>query len=290
MREEYFEGLKIKDVTKRKNEFNKEKSAFSEIEFKKSLGQNFISDKNLLNSIANIANVNSNDYILEIGAGAGTLTSVLASKAKRVISFEIDNSLKPILEKIENQHDNLSIRFEDFMLADIENIFDKEYKVVANIPYYITTPIIFKLLDYKDKINQMLFMVQKEVAERFASKEGTKMYGITSVILQSIANVSYEKTVRKECFTPHPKVDSALVKIEFHNKFQIKNFEKFKEFVHASFAMRRKTLINNLMSKLNFERDFLVDIFNKLDFSVTIRPEDLSVEKFIELFNYLFKY
>ena len=287
-RAEYFDGIRIKNFKNDKT-LNKPKksSLFSEVDFKKSLGQNFISDKNLLNSIANIAGINNNDCVLEIGAGAGTLTDVLADKSKQVISYEIDKSLKPILEKLETKHSNLEIRFEDFMQANIENIFQDSYKVVANIPYYITTPIIFKLLEYKTDISEMLFMVQKEVAERFSSIEGSKMYGITSVILQSIADVSYEKTVKKECFTPHPKVDSALVKIVFRNKYNLENFEKFKSFIHASFAMRRKTLINNLTTKLNLDKEKIRTILINLNMDFNVRPEDIKVEDFIKIFNLL---
>lgn len=290
MKNEYYEGVRIKNSTKQKFKTRERKeSVFNEVEFKKSLGQNFISDKNLLNSIANIANVGEEDYVLEIGAGAGTLTTVLASRAKRVISYEIDNSLQPILNNVSKKFNNLEIRFQDFIQADVSNLFDNKYKVVANIPYYITTPIIFKLLEEKERIGEMLFMVQKEVAERFASKAGTKLYGITSVILQSIADVSYEKTVKKECFTPHPKVDSALVKIKFNEKYKIDNFEEFKKFIHSAFAMRRKTLINNLTSKYNIDKEQLVHVLTSLNFSLTIRPEDLSVENFVNLFNKLIK-
>ena len=287
MRDEYFEEIKIKGYSKKKGIKKEKTSTFDDIDFKKSLGQNFISDKNLLNSIADIAEVSKNDSVLEIGAGAGTLTAVLATRAKEVISFEIDKNLQPVLEKVSSLYKNLDLRFMDFMQADIANLFKGKYKVVANIPYYITTPIIFKLLNFKDEISLMLFMVQKEVAERFASKEGNKMYGITSVILQAIADVSYEKTVKKECFTPHPKVDSALIKIKFHNKYKFENFENFKTFIHASFAMRRKTLINNLMAKLNLNREDLMKIFDKLGFAYTVRPEDLSVDQFVKLYNNL---
>ena len=282
--------FKIKGGKPFKREKKERNGSFKDIDFKKSLGQNFLSDINLLNSIVKCADVNQEDCVLEIGAGAGTLTNALANNAKKVISYEIDRSLKDRLDIIQNQHKNLEIVFKDFMEVDVNEIYKKEktYKVVANIPYYITTPIIFKLLEVCNKISCMLFMVQKEVAERFASKEGNKMYGKSSVVLQAIADVSYEKTVKKECFTPMPKVDSALIKISFNKqKLDIKNYEKFKELVHSAFSMRRKTLVNNLTKNLNISKENLLQCLNDLGLEVNVRPEDISVENYVKLANKL---
>ncbi|MBQ8431131.1 MAG: ribosomal RNA small subunit methyltransferase A [Clostridia bacterium] len=289
---DYFENIKIKGAKLEKNKKNRNnsKSAFQDIDFKKSLGQNFLSDKNLLNSIVKIANISDEDVVLEIGAGAGSLTAVLAKFAKKVISYEIDRSLTDILLNLKSNNSNLEIVFEDFMKADINYLFqeNQRIKVVANIPYYITTPIIFKLLDFSNNIDLMLFMVQKEVALRFASKEGKKDYGITSIILQSIADVSYEKTVAKECFTPMPKVDSALVKIELRkDKFNILDFEFFTKLIHTSFSMRRKTLINNLTKSFDFSKEYLIENLKKLGYSETVRPEEISVENYVKLSNIL---
>jgi 16S rRNA (adenine1518-N6/adenine1519-N6)-dimethyltransferase len=194
----------------RQNLQENEKKLKDEINFKKSLGQNFLFDKNLLRAIASDGIVSKDDVVLEIGAGAGTLTAVLAETAKKVVSFEIDNSLIPILNNVKAEHENIEFYFQDFMYADIENLFTGKARVVANIPYYITTPIIFRLVEHIEKFSSILVLIQKEVAERFASKFGTKEYGITSVILQSIFDVSIPRIVRKECFTPAPKIDSAL--------------------------------------------------------------------------------
>jgi len=252
------------------------------INFKKSLGQNFLFDKNLLNAISNDGMVTKDDIVLEIGAGAGTLTSVLAEKAKKVISFEIDNSLIPILNEVRCKHENIEFHFQDFMDAEVENLFEGQARVVANIPYYITTPIIFKLVEHLEKFSSILVLIQKEVAERFASTYGTKDYGITSVILQSIFDVSIPRIVKKECFTPMPKIDSALCLLVPHNKYKISNFEKFKEFVHLSFSMRRKTLINNLKQK--FQKEKVVEVLKHFDYLETVRPEEISVENFINIF------
>lgn len=255
------------------------------IDYKKSLGQNFLYDTNLLKAIANDGGVESDDLVLEIGAGAGTLTKVLAEKAKKVISFEIDKSLISILEKVRDEQKNIEFHFQDFMDANVDDLFEGKAKVVANIPYYITTPIIFKLVDSIEKFDSILVLIQKEVAERFAAKEGNKDYGITSVILQSIFDVSIPRIIKKECFTPSPKIDSALCKLVPHNRYKISNLEGFKNFVHQSFSMRRKTLVNNLKQK--FDKDLIIKTLEKFGFLETVRPEQISVENFIKIYEVL---
>lgn len=255
------------------------------INFKKSLGQNFLFDTNLLRAIVSDGLVQQNDVVLEIGAGAGTLTSVLAENAKKVISFEIDKSLIPILNEVKNKHENIEFHFQDFMDTEVENLFHKKARVVANIPYYITTPIIFKLVEHLEKFSSILVLIQKEVAERFASKHGTKDYGITSVILQSIFDVSIPRIVKKECFTPMPKIDSALCLLVPHSKYKISNFEKFKDFIHQSFSMRRKTLVNNLKAK--YEKEKIIKVLSEFGYLETIRPEEICVENFISIFEKL---
>ena len=269
--------------------FNEKNVNFNEktekIDYKKSLGQNFLYDKNLLNAIAKDGDIDSDDTVLEIGAGAGTLTEVLAQNSKRVISFEIDKSLIPILTERQNNNPNIEFHFQDFMEADITNLFDYQARVVANIPYYITTPIIFKLIDHIEKFKSILVLIQKEVAERFAAPCGNKSYGITSVILQSIFDVTMPRVVKKECFTPSPKVDSALCKLVPHNKYQIENFNDFKNFIHLAFSMRRKTLINNLKS--NYDKDLVIQCLKSFGYAETVRPEEISVKNFIELYKLL---
>lgn len=255
------------------------------INYKKSLGQNFIYDKNLLNAIVKDGDVTGDDVVLEIGAGTGTLTECLAKTAKQVISFEIDKSLMPILIEKQNQNQNIKFYFEDFMQANIEDVIKEKVKVVANIPYYITTPIIFKLVDNLEKFSSVLVLVQKEVAERFSAKSGTKNYGITSVILQSIFSVTMPRVIKKECFTPSPKVDSALCKLVPKKDCHIKEFDKFKNFVHLAFSMRRKTLVNNLKSKYN--KSAMEEVLTKFSYPINVRPEDISVENFINIFNLL---
>lgn len=288
MKNEYYENVRIKDKSN-KDLGEKRKSNFEGVKFKKSLGQNFLSDKNLLNKIAEYADVNSDDNVLEIGAGAGTLTRVLAEKAGSVLSFEIDKSLSERLSALEDNHKNLKVVFDDFMNVDLKEVFpNKKFKVVANIPYYITTPIIFKLMKVSERISTMIFMVQKEVADRFVSKENSKDYGITSIILQSVADVSLKRVVKKECFTPIPKVDSALIEIKINaNKFVIEDYEGFCDFVHKAFSMRRKTLINNLIKNYKINKEKIILNLKKLNYGENVRPEQISVENFIKLFKNL---
>ena len=258
------------------------------IDFKKQFGQNFIFDTNLLKFIVESAGVTDQDDVIEIGAGAGTLTNQIALKAKSVTSFEIDKSLIERLEKLASEHDNLNFVFEDFMQVDLTKYIsgDNRFKVVANIPYYITTPIIFKLLDFATNIDTMMFMVQKEVAERFCAECNTKEYGITSVILQSIADVKYVRTIRRECFMPAPNVDSALIRLGLKlDKYNIHNRDFFVKFIHNSFAMRRKTLVNNLLKSYHLKREEIQNLLREVGLNEMIRPENISVENFIKLSN-----
>ena len=261
-----------------KNEENFKKN----IDFKKSLGQNFLFDKNLLNAIASDGLVEKDDVVLEIGAGAGTLTSALCARAKKVISFEIDRSLEPYLNAVKNEHENVEFHFQDFMQADVEKLIKNKARVVANIPYYITTPIIFKLVEKIEKFSSILVLIQKEVAERFASDFKSKSYGVTSVILQAIFDVSISRIVKKECFTPAPKIDSALCLLIPNNKYNITNFDGFKNFVHLAFSMRRKTLVNNLKSV--YSKEEIIANLKTLNLGESVRPEEITVENFVKLF------
>ena len=257
-----------------------------EFDFKKSLGQNFLFDKNLLNAIARDGLVGENDTVLEIGAGAGTLTAVLADNAKRVVSFEIDRELIARLEKVQELHSNIEFHFGDFMDADIESLGLTDARVVANIPYYITTPIIFKLIDHLHCFKSILVLIQKEVAERFAAGPNNKDYGITSVILQAIFDVSIPRVVKKENFTPQPKIDSALCLLVPHSKYDIDNFDKFKDLVHASFAMRRKTLVNNL-TKAGYDKEMVLKALEEMNYSPMVRAENITVSDYVKMYDIL---
>ncbi len=258
--------------------------------FKKQFGQNFIFDKNYISSIITNLNLNKKCQILEIGAGAGVLTEVLADNFSKVISFEIDKTLISHLENIKEGHDNLNFIYEDILKVEtskIDNMFDKEFILIANLPYYITSQIIFKFLFESKKINSMYVMVQKEVGERFCAKKSTKAYGIPTVTINTFGSCEIVKNVPRTVFTPVPNVDSCVICIKLdRTKFDVINQNKYLEFVSNCFKMKRKTLYNNLTSA-GYNKQKCLDEISNLSLSVTSRPENLEAEQFVSLFKSL---
>jgi len=253
--------------------------------FKKNLGQNFIFDKNLLQAIVADSSITKDDIVIEIGAGAGTLTEILAKSAKHVISFEVDDKLRPILETLVNQYHNLKIEFLDILKADIiKYVGDSNFKVVANLPYYITTPVIFHLLE-QEKLQSLTVMVQKEVAERFVARNSTASYGAVTAQLAAYGNARITRVVSKQMFIPAPNVDSAVVRLDIHKKQGIKNFAVLQKLIAASFAMRRKTLVNNLIKGFSFTKEQAEELLSKVGLDMNTRGEALDIYKFIELSN-----
>ena len=254
----------------------------SEFVFKKKYGQNFLSDKNLLKAIAEDAGVDKNSSVLEIGAGAGSLTSVLDEKAKRVVSFEIDKDLRETLSGLELKKTKFVFGdFMDFSMEEVEKMFDGRFKVVANLPYYITTPIIFKLLEEGENVESLTIMVQKEVAEKVCADVGDKDYGILSVMVQFYGTSKISRIVKRQMFFPQPNVDSAILHIEVdREKFQNVNKKRFSKFVKMCFAMRRKTLLNNLGQAYGKER--LKELFDEK--TLSRRAESFSLDEFVSLF------
>lgn len=253
-------------------------------QFKKKFGQNFISDKNLLNAIAADAQISADDNVLEIGAGAGSLTQVLSSRAKKVVSFEIDKDLQDTLTSLNLP--NVEFVFDDFMnanLAEIEKKFDGPYKVVANLPYYITTPIIFKLLENANNLLSLTIMVQKEVAERVCSDVGGKDYGILSVMVAFHGTAKITRIIGRQMFFPVPNVDSALLNIQIENKHAGVDKAEFLKFVKTCFAMRRKTLLNNLSTA--YPKEALKSVLGEE--TLKKRAEALSLDEFLEMFEKL---
>ncbi len=261
------------------------------IKFNKSFGQNFIFDTNLLKAIVNDAKVSGTTDVLEIGTGAGTLTKELALKANKVISYEIDTNLKPTIENNLEDIKNATVVFKDILKEDMQTIesnFDGNYVMVANLPYYITTPIIFKFIENATKLKTMVIMVQKEVALRICAKENTADYGAITAVINAIANTKITRIVKRNMFVPAPNVDSAIVKIDFDkNKYQINNFENLSKLIKCAFHMRRKTLINNL-KMLNVSKEKIEEAFNTLNLNLNVRGEALSSKQFAELSNLLF--
>ena len=257
--------------------------------FKKKFGQNFILDNNFLTSLVDSFNLSKDTEVLEIGPGAGTLTKAVAEVTKKVYAYEIDNDLKPVLEKNFEGIDNIEVTFKDILdvsLEEIESRFEDRFSLVANIPYYITSPIIFKFLE-SEKIDNMFLMVQLEVGERFAATVGNSEYGIPSVLVASKGKASVIKKVNRKMFYPVPNVDSCILKIEIDkSKFSIEDWKKFSQFVQNSFSMRRKTLVNNLSQKYKISKDEVREILSKVDLSETVRPENLTVENYVSLYEF----
>ncbi len=255
-----------------------------DFEFKKKFGQNFISDKNLLSAIVSDAGVTGQDEVLEVGAGAGALTEILSERAKKVVSFEIDKDLESHLLALKLK--NVKFVFEDFMkanLAQVEKEFSAKYKVVANLPYYITTPIIFKFLEEATRLESLTIMVQKEVAERICANFGGKEYGVLTVMINFYGEPKIVRNISRNMFYPAPNVDSALVRIDLREKFPNIDKKAFFRFVQTCFSMRRKTLLNNLSQ--NFSKEELKEKLGEQ--TLKKRAETLSPEEFVELFKKL---
>ncbi|MBR3198709.1 MAG: 16S rRNA (adenine(1518)-N(6)/adenine(1519)-N(6))-dimethyltransferase RsmA [Bacilli bacterium] len=266
---------KIKEELE-KNEFN----------FKKKYGQNFIIDKNIIDNIAKKASIDKETLVIEIGPGAGALTQKLGEEAKNVIAYEIDESIKPILEK--NIHSNTKIIYKDFLKQnikeDIKNYSYKKLYVIANLPYYITTPIIIKLIEDKINIDKIVVMVQKEVGNRFKAKPNTKEYNSLSIFLNYYFNVNKILDVSKNVFLPKPNVDSIVVEFTKKEKQKLKNEELFFKLVRDSFKQKRKTIKNNLK---NYDLEKIEEILNKHNLDLNVRAEALPIEIFIEIANSL---
>jgi len=257
--------------------------------FKKQFGQNFLTDKNLLKAIVLDAGITSEDEVLEIGAGAGALTMELAKVAKKVVSYEIDSDLKPILETNLKDFNNVEVIFSDFLKVKPEELkkhFTKNFKLVANLPYYITTPILFYLLEQNFDVTSITVMVQKEVAERLVSKENTKDYGRLTISANIMCDVSIKRIVNRKLFYPVPNVDSAIVHFVVNkNKYEIKNEALLKKLIKSSFSMRRKTLINNLKQGFMLNQQELENALSLCNLPINIRAESLTIQNFINLAN-----
>ena len=256
--------------------------------FKKNFGQNFIIDENLINSIITKSEIDKETLVIEIGPGAGSLTSKLACVAKQVLCYEIDKDLEPILH--ENVKDsNVDIIFEDFLkrdvLPDLDSYSYKKLYVVANLPYYITTPIIMKLIEDKIPVDKIVVMVQKEVGDRFKAEPNSKDYGSLSIFLQYYFNIRKLIDVSRNVFIPKPNVDSIVVEFSKKEKnYNVKNESLFFTLVKDSFTQKRKTLRNNLKK---YDLDKIEEVLNKYGFTLTVRAEQLSIDIFVEIANAL---
>ena len=257
------------------------------LSLKKAFGQNFLSDEELLKDIVEKAGVTKDDIVMEIGCGAGALTRHLASKAKKVVGYEIDTRLKPILSDMLAEYNNVEIVFSDVMKVSLEQIEKKlggEYILVANLPYYITTPIIMRFLENAKNIKGMVIMVQEEVAYRLASKNSTSDYGAITVAINLRGDAEVIINVGREKFTPPPNVDSAVVKITIDkNKFVGVDLKRVRDVVRIAFSSRRKMLVNNLMNGYRMDRQKAEQVLTEAGLPLTIRGENLSAEDFVNL-------
>lgn len=262
--------------------------------FKKNLGQNFIGDVNLLKAIVNDAGADEDDTVLEIGAGAGTLTRALAERVKKVVAFEVDEELSDALKKVTEEYPNAEVHFADVLKlkdAEIREWVTEPFKVIANLPYYVTTPMIMRFAESELNVSSMTLMMQKEVADRLTAKEDTENYGAITVALRAIADVEIKRTIDRKMFYPRPNVDSALVKIDFRrDKYGFSDYKLFKRTVKAAFAMRRKTLANNLVSAFGIKKTDAEKLIEKSGFPTNIRGESLSCEDIILLSDNLSKF
>lgn len=262
----------------------------NDFHFNKRFGQNFIEDFSLLKRIVDFALVTHDDSVLEIGVGAGTLTKVLSERAKKVVGYEIDKNLQPVLSETLSGVENAEVVFRDFMRESTEEInraFDEDFIVVANLPYYITSPVTMRLLEEFPRCKRIVIMVQKEVAERFTAKSGTKDYGSITASIDYYGDAVYGFTVDRTNFYPVPNVDSAVVKIDRRKKYDAKSETAFKQIVSIAFLARRKTLVNNMIANLSISRSVAEDLLTSLNIDVNVRGEVLSAEKFVELSNLL---
>ena len=253
--------------------------------FKKKYGQNFLNNEIILDRIVSLFDVNKDDKIIEVGPGAGALTKRLIKKGVSVTAFEIDESLKQFLDKLES--DNLNVIYGDFLNIKLSDYFNKndELYFVANIPYYITTPIITKFIDEEFIPEVMILMVQREVGERLSANPSTKDYGAITVILNYYFDITYEFTVDRNNFYPVPNVDSCIIKLRKKDFIGgIDDFNKFKKLVNDAFQQKRKNLRNNLKG---YDLDIINNVLNKFGFDLTNRAEDLGYEVFIDIVNSL---
>lgn len=263
-----------------------------EFHFQKKFGQNFLIDTHVLEKIVEAAKVGKDDFVLEIGPGIGTMTQYLAERARQVLAVEIDQNLIPILQETLAEYQNVEIRQGDILKQDIQEIANhyndgKPIKVVANLPYYITTPIIMGLFESHVPLANVTVMVQKEVADRMKAKPGTKEYGALSLAVQYYANPYLAANVPPNCFMPRPNVGSAVIRLDCLSKKPIQvNDEKLMfRLIRASFNQRRKTLQNGLTnsSELNFTKEEVGTAIAELGLPPAIRGEKLSLEQFARL-------
>ena len=264
------------------------------LNFRKELGQNFLTDRGVVEDIAYSADDDREATILEIGPGIGCLTTELASRYRRVIAIEIDRGLIPVLDKTLEEFDNVTVINEDVMKIDLQSLVEQysngmPVSVCANLPYYITTPILMYLLESGVKFSTITVMVQNEVASRLSAPAGSSDYGAITAVLGYYGTVRKLFKVSRGCFIPAPNVDSAVVRIDLYKepKYAPKNEKLFRNTIKAAFEMRRKTLQNALSAKLGYTKELITQAILSTGHPENVRGERLSTEDFVKLSDYL---
>lgn len=255
--------------------------------FNKALGQNFIFDGNLLDAIVSDAGVTAEDTVVEIGTGAGTLTARLAARAKKVFSFEVDERLRPVLDISLKGAENVEVVFRDVMKMkddELREMIGGEFKVVANLPYYITTPLIMRFAESSLPVSSITVMVQKEVADRLTAEVGSADYAAVTLAVKVFGDAAFTRIVDRHMFRPAPNVDSAVVRIDrVPGRLDGADEKLVRKLVRAAFAMRRKTLVNNLAASFGMPKQQATDLVTACGFPAGVRGERLSLDDFIRL-------
>ena len=255
--------------------------------FNKALGQNFITDANLLDAIVADSGINGDDTVVEIGTGAGTLTRAIAKVAKKVYSFEVDRNLQPVLALSLQGVDNAEVIFRDVLKMkddELKSVVGDSFKVVANLPYYITTPLAMRFIESSLDVKSVTIMVQKEVALRFVAKPNTADYSAITLAIEMAGNAQITRNVSRNMFFPSPNVDSAVVRIDIdHTKLDGENAPLLHKLVRSSFAMRRKTLANNLSVAFQIDKQEAGKLIEEAGFSPMVRGEALSLDDYKKL-------
>lgn len=277
----------LSNITNIKNILSKYGFSFS-----KSLGQNFLINPSICPKMAEACNLSKNSAVIEIGPGIGVLTYELAKRAGKVIAVELDKRLLPVLKETLNDFNNITFINDDILKLDIKNLINKycdgkEVFVCANLPYYITSPVIMKLLESQLSINSIVVMVQKEAAQRICAAPGTRNSGAISIAVNYYAKPELLFYVSKGSFIPSPNVDSAVLKLNIrkNTSLKLKDKDLFFKIVKAAFGKRRKTLINALNSSLKIEKVYLESILEKLNIKKTVRAEELNIQQFADISN-----
>lgn len=262
-----------------------------DVKFKKKFGQNFLKDVNIVKRIVDVSGVDQESLVIEVGPGGAIMTRELALVAKQVLAYEIDQDLSTELSKRLEDFDNVDILFQDFLdsdlISDVKSYNYKKLFFVSNVPYYITTPIILKLISSNLHFEKIVMMVQKEVGDRFSTLPGSREYGSITVLLNYFYDIKREFFVSRKQFVPQPNVDSLIVSFtEKENRLELNDFHFFEKIVRDSFQFKRKNIRNNLKQ---YDLDIVARVLDDYGYDLSVRAENLSVEVFVELANALSK-